>query len=108
MHATLWVCRQRKIHSKLHFALQDSINFAIFSSAATAVSLCLFTEGDLQEGRVTHEVNLSADLNRTGDVWHIMLPRLDTSLLYGAQQALRLGPAVVSCAWAAHAWQFLV
>ena len=48
------------------------------------MSLCLFTEADLQQGRVTHEVQLDPGLNRTGDVWHILLPQLDASLLYGA------------------------
>ena len=64
---------------------QDAINFAVFSSAATSVSLCLFTEGDLHKGRVTHELALDAELNRSGDVWHILLPALDASLLYGAR-----------------------
>ena len=80
----------------LRIAPQDAINFAVFSSAATTVTLCLFTEGDLQLGRVTHEVELSPNLNRTGDIWHIMLPRLDTSLLYGALQASALMHAVMS------------
>lgn len=108
---------------------QGATNFALFSSNAWAVSLCLFSEADLREGRITHEVELdpgawraadgraagtcrrrrrrcqlmrclaravgtaagavrrataaTADLNRTGDVWHIALPSLDASLLYG-------------------------
>jgi isoamylase len=69
---------------------QDAVNFAVFSSSATSVSLCLFTEGDLQAGRVSHEVQLDPALNRTGHVWHIMLPRLDTSLLYGEPHNQRL------------------
>ena len=47
------------------------------------MSLCLFTEHDLREGRVTHEVLLDPRLNRTGDTWHVMLPDLDSTLLYG-------------------------
>ncbi|BDA40513.1 Isoamylase 1, chloroplastic [Coccomyxa sp. Obi] len=62
---------------------QDTMNFAIFASSATSVSLVLFTEKDLQAGRTTHEIKLSPQLNSTGGVWHIMLPKLDTSLLYG-------------------------
>ncbi|KAI8476733.1 MAG: isoamylase [Monoraphidium minutum] len=58
-------------------------NFAVFSSAARRVSLVLFTEQDLAAGRATYEIPLDADANRTGDVWHIMLPGLDPSLLYG-------------------------
>ena len=63
--------------------LQGATNFAVFASNAWGVSLCLFTEGDLSGGRVTHELALSREGNRTGDVWHIALPRLDSSLLYG-------------------------
>ena len=33
------------------FSPQAAVNFAIFSSSATAVSLCLFTEADLQVGK---------------------------------------------------------
>ena len=62
---------------------QDAVNFAVFSSAASFLALCLFTEGDLEAGRMTTCVRLDPQLNRTGDVWHIMLPQLDPSLLYG-------------------------
>ncbi len=47
----------------------------------------LFTEQDLTAGRATHEVPLDPALNRTGDVWHILLPAVDTSLLYGYRVA---------------------
>lgn len=63
---------------------QDATNFAVFSGSAWGVSLCLFREADLQEGRVTEEVLLDPLNNKTGDVWHIALPNLDPSLLYGA------------------------
>ena len=59
------------------------MNFAVVSSAARAMSLVLFTEADLAAGRSSHEIPLDPVLNRTGDVWHIMLPELDTNLLYG-------------------------
>ncbi|KIZ04667.1 glycogen operon protein GlgX [Monoraphidium neglectum] len=61
----------------------DAYNFAVFSSAAQGVSLVLFTEQDLAAGRATYELPLDPLANRTGDVWHVMLPRLDPSLLYG-------------------------
>ena len=60
----------------------------MFSSAATFLELCLFTKGDLESGRVTSRVRLDPQLNRTGDVWHIMLPQLDQSLLYGVKSSL--------------------
>lgn len=63
--------------------LQDAVNFALYSSGATGVTLVLFTEADLQQGKSTMEIKLLPDANRTGDTWHIMLPSLDTRLLYG-------------------------
>lgn len=35
-------------------------------------------------GRVTFEISLSPEVNRTGSVWHVRLPALDPTLLYGA------------------------
>ena len=63
---------------------QGVTNFAVFSSAASAVSLVLFTESDLAAGRPTHELALDPARNRSGDTWHIALPGLDSTLLYGA------------------------
>lgn len=60
-----------------------AINFAIFSSSAQSVNLCIFNEADLSRGLVTHEIPLDPLINRTGDVWHIMLPNLRDDLLYG-------------------------
>lgn len=60
-----------------------TVNFAVFSSGAVGMSLCLFTEDDLQAGRITYEIPLDPALNKTGDIWHVMLPNLDTRLLYG-------------------------
>ncbi len=64
------------------------MNFAVVSGSATSVKLVLFTEQDLAEGRSTLEVELDRDNNRTGDVWHVMLPMLDSSLLYGESGAV--------------------
>ena len=63
--------------------LQGTTNFALFSSNATGVVLCLFTEADLVAGRVTYQVPLHPSANRTGDVWHVAIPDLDPTLLYG-------------------------
>ena len=67
--------------SQLH--VQVVVNFALYSTGATGVTLCLFTEADLKNGRVSFEVDLDADYNKTGDIWHIALPQLDVTLLYG-------------------------
>ena len=65
---------------------QGATNFAVVSTGATSVALVLFCEDDLEAGRVTHEIPLDPQLNRTGNVWHIALPALDDSLLYGEPQ----------------------
>lgn len=62
---------------------QGITNFSVYSSTAKAVSLVLFTEDGLAAGAPAHEVPLDGTINRTGDAWHIALPDLDPSLLYG-------------------------
>jgi len=64
-------------------AEQGITNFSVYSSTAKAVSLVLFTEDGLAAGAPAHEVPLDGTINRTGDAWHIALPDLDPSLLYG-------------------------
>ena len=64
--------------------VQGATNFAVVSTGATAVMLVLFREDDLAAGRATHEIPLDPQLNRTGNVWHVALPALDDTLLYGA------------------------
>ena len=54
--------------------------------------LVLFREDDLAAGRVTHEIPLDPQLNRTGNVWHVALPALDDTLLYGKQDFVSLKP----------------
>lgn len=49
------------------------------------MTLVLFTEEDLYHGRTTFEIPLDPVLNKTGSVWHIMLPTLDFNFLYGEQ-----------------------
>ncbi|GJP55788.1 hypothetical protein CLOM_g14776, partial [Closterium sp. NIES-68] len=64
-------------------AVDNGVNFAVHSSGATAVSVCLFTPEGLAQGKPSAEVPLHPILNRTGDVWHIYLPALSRNLLYG-------------------------
>ena len=65
--------------------LQDAVNFAVFSSSARSVELCLFDEQSLRSGRVLHSITLDPVANKTGDIWHIQLPHINNSLLYGEQ-----------------------
>lgn len=60
-----------------------AVNFSLLSSSACSVTLCLFTENDLQQGRVTSEIILDPINNRTGDIWHVLLANLPPGLLYG-------------------------
>eukprot|EP00747_Dinoflagellata_sp_TGD_P153684 gnl/TRDRNA2_/TRDRNA2_177419_c1_seq2.p1 gnl/TRDRNA2_/TRDRNA2_177419_c1~~gnl/TRDRNA2_/TRDRNA2_177419_c1_seq2.p1 ORF type:complete len:859 (+),score=-73.40 gnl/TRDRNA2_/TRDRNA2_177419_c1_seq2:90-2666(+) len=62
--------------------LSKAVNFSIFTSSASRVILCLFTEEDLLSGLVTNEVELDPDINRTGEKWHITLTGIKESLLY--------------------------
>ncbi|KAL3692101.1 hypothetical protein R1sor_005752 [Riccia sorocarpa] len=64
-------------------AMSNGVNFAVHSSGASAVSLCLYTEGDLEKGTITKEIKLKPQVNKTGDVWHIFLPEIAPNLLYG-------------------------
>jgi hypothetical protein len=64
-------------------SLQAGVNFAVVAPSAQSVTLVLFTEVDLMQGRSTHEILLDPEANRTGDVWHILLPSMNVDLLYG-------------------------
>jgi len=72
--------------------VQGATNFAVVSTGATGVALVLFREDDLAAGRLTHEIPLDPQLNRTGNVWHVALPALDDTLLYGEQKLAPLKP----------------
>jgi hypothetical protein len=63
----------------------DGVNFAVYAAPeAHAVNLCLFTPEDLKAGKPpTHEIPLDAEANRTGNVWHVHLPKCSDQLLYG-------------------------
>ena len=58
----------------------NAFNFALFSREATAVSLIFFASG---EGPALAEVELNPEINRTGDIWHILVHDLDPRLRYG-------------------------
>ena len=79
---------------------QGATNFALFTGNAWGVSLCLFREEDLREGRATEEVLLDPLHNRTGDTWHVALPGLDPNLLYGGRARARAGREAGACAHA--------
>lgn len=62
----------------------DVVNFALFASNASGVTLCLYTEEDLKKGVVTMEVVLDRDEHRTGDVWHVGIHGMSSGASGGA------------------------
>ncbi|CAM6035531.1 unnamed protein product [Sphagnum compactum] len=78
-------------------ASENGVNFAVHSSGASSVCLCLFTESDLQQGKVSKEVQLDPVFNRTGDVWHIFLPDIAPNLLYGYRVNGHFSPEEGTC-----------
>jgi glycogen operon protein len=58
----------------------DGVNFAIFSRDAESMTLCLFEAST--DGEVSFEYRLDPRLNRTGDIWHVLVVGLQTGALY--------------------------
>jgi len=58
----------------------EGVNFAVVSRDATSLSLVLFKKG---QGQPIAEMTLDPKINRTGDIWHILVVGMDTSLRYG-------------------------
>jgi isoamylase len=56
------------------------VNFAVFARHATAVHLVLFREG---RDEPIAEIPLEPAINRTGDVWHVLVHNLPHDTLYG-------------------------
>ncbi|KAG6557828.1 hypothetical protein Mapa_000595 [Marchantia paleacea] len=79
------------------FSMNDGVNFSVHSSGASAVSLCLYTEADLEKGQITKEIELHPEFNKTGDVWHVFLPAIAPNLLYGYRVNGRFSPEEGCC-----------
>lgn len=58
----------------------QGVNFALFSSEATTITLCLFNPTD---GLSFAEIPLNPKLNRTGNIWHILVKNLPEKFDYG-------------------------
>ncbi|KAF3338876.1 isoamylase 1 [Carex littledalei] len=54
-------------------ACDGGVNFALYSSSASAVSLCLFTLDHLKVNKATEVIVLDPESNKTGHVWHVHL-----------------------------------
>jgi glycogen operon protein len=60
--------------------MPGGINFAVFSRHAERVHLVLFREGHEEP---LAEIPLDPTVNRTGDVWHVLVTGLTPDILYG-------------------------
>ncbi|MBN2372859.1 glycogen debranching protein GlgX [bacterium] len=58
----------------------NAVQFAIFSRHATGITLCLFDKPEDSEPAI--EIKLDKRLNRTGEVWHILLEGLKKGVYY--------------------------
>ena len=58
----------------------EGVNFAVFSRHATSVALVLFRPGELEPAL---QISLDPGINRTGDVWHILVSGLEPGFEYG-------------------------
>lgn len=58
----------------------DGVNFSVFSRNATSITLVLFEKASIKP---MAEIRLDPEINRTGDIWHILVLGMDTSLRYG-------------------------
>ena len=68
---------------------EDGVNFAIFSRNAQTVSLVLFDE---KAEEPIAEIPLNPTINKTGDVWHILVHGLQPNMLYGYRLAGPFAP----------------
>ncbi|MCK4487311.1 MAG: hypothetical protein KAU38_11190, partial [Desulfobacterales bacterium] len=58
----------------------QGVNFAVFSRNATSITLLLFKKAN---PKPIAEILLDAKINRTGDIWHILVVGMDSSIRYG-------------------------
>lgn len=58
----------------------EGINFALYSSSAKSVTLCLF---HLEEETAFAEITLDPKQHRTGQVWHLLVEGLPSRFEYG-------------------------
>jgi isoamylase len=66
---------------------QSSVNFAIYIKEAVQVNLCLFNEDQLTQP--FKEIELSAALHQTGDIWHIEIKDLPPHFVYAYRITLK-------------------
>ena len=58
----------------------EGVNFAVFSRDAESMTLCLFEAST--DGEASFEYRLDPRLNKTGDIWHVLVVGLGAGALY--------------------------
>ena len=58
----------------------EGIGFSIFSRNAESMTLCIY--GEAQQGEPIFQYRLDPRLNRTGDIWHVLVVGLKVGALY--------------------------
>ena len=58
----------------------EGVNFAVFSRDAESMTLCLFDASS--DGSASFEYRLDPRLNRTGDIWHVLVVGIGAGSLY--------------------------
>ena len=61
----------------------DGVNFALFSRHATSVSLVIAVQDEMGKDEQTIELVLDPHLNKTGDIWHVLVSHLPKHFKYG-------------------------
>jgi isoamylase len=56
------------------------VNFALFTQHATNITLCLFSPANITVP--LHEIPLEPSINKTGNIWHILIHGIPQDLLY--------------------------
>jgi len=75
-----WSCKPGKPLPLGASITPEGINFSVFSQNATSITLVIFEKA--RQEPVT-EISLDPAINRTGDIWHILVVGIDTSCRYG-------------------------
>ncbi|KAK9139611.1 hypothetical protein Scep_009292 [Stephania cephalantha] len=66
----------------ISFSNDGSVNFALFSKNSESVILCLY-DGKADKNKPSLEIALDPYINRTGDIWHVLMESVWPYVAYG-------------------------
>jgi isoamylase/glycogen operon protein len=67
----------------------EEVNFALYSSNANPVSLCIF---DRENENPIAEIPLLPEVNKTGNIWHISVSNIDPNSVYAYKISSKMNP----------------